>query len=230
MSSDAHAHDAHGAGGDHVPHVLPLVDYFKTYGALLVLTVITVGASYVNLGTTLNLILAMLIATIKASVVAAIFMHLFWDQKFFAVIFSSTILFLAIFMAFTMFDTEARGVADPLEALKPANWKQPFGGTTEDELIKKAVEADKKYAAEAAGMYGAEVVVPAPAGAAPTPGAAAPAGQPANTGAPALEAVPGGAPPTAPAQPEGKEAPPAPAGDAPKAPPAPAAPAPAPPQ
>jgi cytochrome c oxidase subunit 4 len=149
MSSPAHAHDAHGhGGGDHVPHVLPLVDYFKTYGALLVLTVITVAASYVHLGHTLNLIVAMLIATIKASVVAAIFMHLFWDQKFFAVVFSSTILFLAIFLAFTMFDTEARGVADPLEGLKPANWKQPFSGTSEDDHIKRSVEAEKKAAAE----------------------------------------------------------------------------------
>ncbi len=59
--SDAHSH-AHG-GPDHVPHVTPLPTYLKTFGALRVLTVITVGASYVDLGTSVNLAIAIFIAT-----------------------------------------------------------------------------------------------------------------------------------------------------------------------
>src|SRR5687768_14339077 len=127
MSSDAHGH-GHGHGGaDHVPHVLPLLTYFKTFGALLVLTVVTVGASYVDLGV-LNTPIALLIATTKATVVAMIFMHLYYDQKFFAIIFSSSIIFLAIFLTLTMFDTEARGLADPIEAEHPVDYKTPFMG------------------------------------------------------------------------------------------------------
>lgn len=102
-----HAHQ-HG-GPDHVPHVTPLPVYFKTFGALMVLTIITVGASYVNLGTSVNLGIALLIATIKASVVAALFMHLWHDNKFHTVILVSSGVFLLIFIFFTSFDTTARG-------------------------------------------------------------------------------------------------------------------------
>ncbi len=187
MSANAHApdshdaHDAHGHGGaDHVPHVLPLTHYFKTYGALLVLTVITVGASYVNLGTQVNLVLALGIATIKATVVALIFMHLYWDQKFFAIIFSSSVLFLAIFLAFTMFDTNARGVADPMEAEKPTDYKVPFaaGGMQSDARFRKAAAKEKLHAEEAAKKM-VPTYRPSPGAAAAAPAAAGPAaGQP----------------------------------------------------
>jgi cytochrome c oxidase subunit 4 len=120
----------HGHGGepaaDHVPHVLPLVVYLKTYGALLFLTVLTVVASYLDLGHTFNLICALGIATCKAVTVAAIFMHLLYDQKFFAIIISSSVIFLGIFLAFTMFDTNERGVADPTEHEKPLIMANPF--------------------------------------------------------------------------------------------------------
>ena len=105
--SDAHSH-AH-AGPDHVPHVSPLSLYLKTFGALMVLTVITVGASYIDLGTSVNLAVAIIIATIKATVVATFFMHLITDSKFHAIALVSSVVFLAIFVGFTMLDTTARG-------------------------------------------------------------------------------------------------------------------------
>src|SRR5262245_38421949 len=107
--SDAHGH-AHAAGADHKPHVLPIPIYLKTWGALMVLTAITVGASYVHFGSW-NLIIAMLVATIKATIVGLIFMHLFWDHKFHAIIFCFSIIFLSIFIGFTMADTTYRGHA-----------------------------------------------------------------------------------------------------------------------
>ncbi len=48
--------------------------------ALAVGTVITVLAAQVHFGGAWNVIIAMLIATIKASLVAAIFMHLKWEK------------------------------------------------------------------------------------------------------------------------------------------------------
>ena len=122
--SDAHASHRHAP--DHVPHVTPLTIYIRTFATLLVLTVITVAASRVNLGTAVNLGLALVIATIKASIVAAFFMHLAGDHKFHTVIFVSSIVFLVIFVAFTMFDTETRGRADSVESTRPANYKDPF--------------------------------------------------------------------------------------------------------
>ncbi|WP_437333891.1 cytochrome C oxidase subunit IV family protein [Sorangium sp. So ce394] len=127
-AADAHGHGhGHGHGADHVPHVLPLKVYIATWLTLLVLTVVTVGASYVDLGAA-NLAIAVLIATVKASVVAFIFMHLKWDHKFHTLIFASSLIFLAIFIGFTMFDTTNRGRAEEIEAERPADWKAPFDG------------------------------------------------------------------------------------------------------
>jgi cytochrome c oxidase subunit 4 len=134
-----HGHDAHGGhGGDHVPHVLPLKLYFATWGALIVLTVITVGASYIDFGTG-NIVIALLIATIKAITVAALFMHLLFDNKFHTIIIASSLIFLGIFISFTMFDTDGRGRASAIEGDRPANVAQPFQFSRSDEAIKAAV-------------------------------------------------------------------------------------------
>ncbi len=50
--------------------------YLMVGAALLVFTAITVAVSFVHLGTTGNIALALVIATIKGTMVAAIFMHL----------------------------------------------------------------------------------------------------------------------------------------------------------
>jgi cytochrome c oxidase subunit IV len=140
----ADAHDGHGHGhgpaGEHVPHVLPMKIYFATWAALMFLTVVTVGASYLELGTTLNLIIAMLIATIKASTVAALFMHLKYDNKFHAVIFASSLLFLGIFIGYTLSDTAFRGEADAVEHARPEAIDQPFAGTRDEAALRESIE------------------------------------------------------------------------------------------
>jgi cytochrome c oxidase subunit 4 len=132
---DAHAHSA-GHGKDHVPHVLPLSTYLKTWGALLFLTGITVGASYVNFGAA-NLWIALLIASVKAATVALVFMHLWYDHKFHAVILGVSLIFLTIFIVFTMFDTQTRGRADGIERERPADMKAPFAGTQAEQKLKE---------------------------------------------------------------------------------------------
>jgi cytochrome c oxidase subunit 4 len=116
----------HHHGPDHVPHISPLSLYLKTFGTLMVLTVITVGVSYVDLGTAVNLVIALIIATVKATVVAAFFMHLASDHKFHAVTFASSLVFLIIFVSFTMFDTSSRGSHDPSKKNRPLDMKDPF--------------------------------------------------------------------------------------------------------
>jgi cytochrome c oxidase subunit 4 len=127
MEALSHSH-AHSPGGDHVPHVLPLSVYLKTWGALLAFTAITVGASYVDFGSA-NLWIAILIATTKALLVASIFMHLKYDQKFHSIIFGMALVFLVVFVGFTMFDTETRGRAESVEADRPLDPKAPFAGS-----------------------------------------------------------------------------------------------------
>jgi len=66
------------------------------FGVLLVLTVLTVAISRVDLGT-MNLPVGLAIATIKASLVGAYFMHLISEkQLIFSVLILSAVFFLAM--------------------------------------------------------------------------------------------------------------------------------------
>jgi cytochrome c oxidase subunit IV len=88
--------------------------YAMVFGALIVLTVVTVGASYINWGSGFaNVIIAMLIASVKASLVALFFMHLRWDKPVNAVIFCSTLFFLGLFLIGCYSDTISREVSEP---------------------------------------------------------------------------------------------------------------------
>ncbi|MBI5367902.1 MAG: cytochrome C oxidase subunit IV family protein [Planctomycetes bacterium] len=55
--------------------------YWGVFWALAALTVLTVGASYLDLGHSTNLWVGILIAVTKASLVATIFMHLKYEGK-----------------------------------------------------------------------------------------------------------------------------------------------------
>lgn len=56
--------------------------YLLVGGALIVCTALTVGLSYVNFGSQkANMIVAMLLATFKVSLVGAVFMHLAAEKK-----------------------------------------------------------------------------------------------------------------------------------------------------
>lgn len=76
-------------------------------GCLLVLTGITVGASYVDLGR-FNVWIALAIASLKGSLVLMFFMHLRYEGRVLIVSFLSTIGFLAIMIGFTFWDIAFR--------------------------------------------------------------------------------------------------------------------------
>ena len=54
--------------------------YMLVFGSLLILTVVTVGASYLDVALAPALIIALLIAVVKASLVAMYFMHLLGEK------------------------------------------------------------------------------------------------------------------------------------------------------
>jgi cytochrome c oxidase subunit IV len=88
--------------------------YVLTLGALLVLTAVTVGAAYVNFGSSsINLVIAVLIATLKASLVALFFMHLRHDPPINAIIFITSLIFLGLFLLFPMIDLGSRDKVVP---------------------------------------------------------------------------------------------------------------------
>ncbi len=105
---------SHSAGQSH-RHISPVSAYVAIWAALMVGTVVTIAVAFVDLGP-VNTPLALLIATVKASLVALFFMHLYHDEKFNLVIFISSFLFVLIFFSFTLVDTTLRGWVDPIEA------------------------------------------------------------------------------------------------------------------
>ncbi|MCC6160540.1 MAG: cytochrome C oxidase subunit IV family protein [Deltaproteobacteria bacterium] len=113
----SHAHDPaldviHEEHGEH--HVLPLWIYLAVYGALLALTFVTVGVSYLDLGTT-AIVAALTVAIVKASLVAGYFMHLRYDDRFNSLIFVASILFMVLFFSFVFIDLTSRGLINPVE-------------------------------------------------------------------------------------------------------------------
>lgn len=101
-----HGHGgAHGDGHDHgLAHTTPVWLLFGVLGALLVLTIATVAVTSVDLGAQNNLIVAMIIATVKAALVCTFFMHLLWDKKFNAILFLTSVLFLILFLSMATTD------------------------------------------------------------------------------------------------------------------------------
>jgi cytochrome c oxidase subunit 4 len=93
-------------------HITPLRTYLIIAGSLLFLTGVTVWVSYIDLGS-FNIILAMAVATLKATLVVLFFMHLLWDDKKNLVIFVMSLMFLGIFITFTLLDTGFRGGINP---------------------------------------------------------------------------------------------------------------------
>jgi cytochrome c oxidase subunit 4 len=97
-------HATPGAPGHEAPHVLPARVLVGTAAALLGLTVVTVVTSRMDLGP-MNVVLALAIASLKATLVAMFFMHLRYEHRFQTVIFLGALLFVVVFLGFVVFDT-----------------------------------------------------------------------------------------------------------------------------
>jgi cytochrome c oxidase subunit IV len=100
---------------EHSNHIAPLRVYLTVAAILLILTGLTVKISLINLGGW-NLVVALIIATIKATLVALFFMHLLYDKKIYWIIFAIAVVFLAVFISLTMFDTLERGAINQIQA------------------------------------------------------------------------------------------------------------------
>ncbi|HGY11210.1 MAG: caa(3)-type oxidase subunit 4 [Deltaproteobacteria bacterium] len=88
-------------------HFFEYKTLFNVLLVLLVLTGITVGASFVDLGS-LNVWIALIIASIKASFVLLFFMHMKYEGRVLVFSFLGTIFFLGIMISFTFWDVAFR--------------------------------------------------------------------------------------------------------------------------
>ena len=85
-------------------HIVPMNLLVGVFLALSFLTVLTVAAIKIDVGD-LNIVIALVIATVKAALVVMYFMHLRWDGGFNRLLFLGTIVFLLLFLGFALMDT-----------------------------------------------------------------------------------------------------------------------------
>lgn len=109
MSTAPHAtspEDDHGHGVGHVvsPKIL-----IANCIALLILTVVTVAVAKLDFAQhniyEMDILVALGVAVLKASLVCLFFMHLYWDRPFNAFVLIGSIAFVALFMGLAMLDT-----------------------------------------------------------------------------------------------------------------------------
>lgn len=67
--------------GSHADVSRQVKTYLVVFAALAVFTIATVATSRVDFGGSVNIVIALVIAALKATLVAAIFMHLKWERS-----------------------------------------------------------------------------------------------------------------------------------------------------
>ena len=92
---------------NHEHHITPLSTYLIVFTSLLILTGITVFSAQFDFGS-FNIILALMIASFKSSLVLLFFMHLYYDNKINLAFILASVIFLGIFIGITMVDTNYR--------------------------------------------------------------------------------------------------------------------------
>ena len=88
-------------------HIMQYKTQAMVLAGLLLLTGITVGVSFINLGQA-NIWITLLIASIKGSLVLMFFMHLKYEGRVMVFSFLGTIFFLAIMISFIFWDVAFR--------------------------------------------------------------------------------------------------------------------------
>ncbi|MGH9552489.1 MAG: cytochrome C oxidase subunit IV family protein, partial [Terriglobales bacterium] len=89
-------------------HIIPAKLYVGIWIALMILTVVTAGVSFVDLGP-FNTVVALVIATCKALLVVLFFMHVkYTSEKMTKVVLVSAIFWLFILLALSLSDYGTR--------------------------------------------------------------------------------------------------------------------------
>ena len=89
-------------------HVTPKPIYYAIFGALMVLTAVTVAVSFIPLGVA-NFPVAISIAIFKASLVVLFFMHVKYSSRMTKAVVGIAFFFLGILLLLTLTDYLSRG-------------------------------------------------------------------------------------------------------------------------
>jgi cytochrome c oxidase subunit 4 len=90
-------------------HISPKSTYYAIFGALMVLTGVTVAVAFVNLGT-LNFPVALAIAITKATLVILFFMHVKYSSRLTKLFVGMAFFFLFVLFGLTLTDYLSRGL------------------------------------------------------------------------------------------------------------------------
>jgi len=188
MAAHQHEHPAHPAfdpdetlsldeSHDSHPHVTPLWPMLAVFVALLFFTALTVLQARIPttvMSEFMHVVAAILIASIKALLVAAYFMHLRYDKPMNTVVLGATLFAVVLFLGLTMLDLYSRHLADPRERgeIYPGGNAKLFAGEVDPGIgggaLANKVDASMVDHARAAGAQGKGA--PAPAEGAETDG------------------------------------------------------------
>jgi cytochrome c oxidase subunit IV len=104
--SDSTGHSEHAAHEFH-EHVVPLSTYVAVFVALLILTALTTGMAWVDMGRW-NLVVALVIAVCKATLVVLFFMHAKYNKGLSRIALIAAVFWLGIMITFTLSDELTR--------------------------------------------------------------------------------------------------------------------------
>ncbi len=88
-------------------HVVPKKAYIAVFATLIGLTALTTYVATIDLGP-LNIVVALLIAICKASLVVLFFMHLRWSSRLMHIVGVAALFWLAILLVLTLSDYRTR--------------------------------------------------------------------------------------------------------------------------
>lgn len=109
-------------------HIVSAGTYLTVLIVLLILTAATVLVAYHNFGGLWNLVIALGIATVKATVVALWFMHVRFSGRLIQLTIVTSLLFLALMIFGTLMDVWTRHNVSSAEHLENFEYnKVPFG-------------------------------------------------------------------------------------------------------
>jgi cytochrome c oxidase subunit 4 len=89
-------------------HVSPKSVYYTIFASLMVLTAITVGVAFINLGP-FNFAVAISIAIVKATLVVLFFMHVKYSSRLTKLFIGTGFFFLFVLFTLTLTDYLSRG-------------------------------------------------------------------------------------------------------------------------
>lgn len=119
-------------------HIVPIPVYNAVFATLLVLTVVTVWAASLDVGSGTHLFIALAIATFKAAIVTLVFMHLWFEKKLLWAIVIYPIFVLALMLVGTTGDASVKDENIPAQVEINYQRGKTFG--VNDEYLKAPPE------------------------------------------------------------------------------------------